>query len=98
MVKHLTTIKKEVENTVVSKVTCDLCGKEAEYGSWSESLWNVNEVEVSITIKHRTGNAFPESGVGDETEIDMCPTCFSDKLIPWAISQGADIKPKEWSY
>jgi hypothetical protein len=82
--------------------SCDLCGKKTKsVTDWSEfSYYEVNETEISINIKHKKGNC--EKGTncleGEncvEYEVDLCPDCFKDKLVPWLQSQGAQIDKKE---
>jgi hypothetical protein len=81
--------------------TCDLCGVASKRGEdWEpiSSSHNVNETEVSVTVKHRMGWSYPEGGSGTEVEVDLCPKCFKDRLIPWRPSQGAPIEVREWEF
>ncbi len=76
---------------------CDLCGVEAQSESWeAESCYNINETEIRIEIRQKEGSNYPDSGMGTTYEIDLCPVCFKEKLVPWLRSQGADIKEEEW--
>jgi hypothetical protein len=78
---------------------CDLCGAEAQSGDeWSSRYYEVNETEVSISVKSRKGENYPEGGSGTEYEIDLCPRCFTGRLVPWLKSQGAAIEEKEWDW
>lgn len=79
--------------------SCDLCGREAKGGDeWSLGTYEVNETEVSITVKQRDGDSYPEGGSGHFYDIDICPDCFKDKLVPWFVSQGADIEREDWGW
>lgn len=40
--------------------------------------------------------SFEEDNV--EKEVDICPDCFKNKLVPWLISQGAKIKQEDWDW
>lgn len=83
---------------VCVSMQCDLCGKVSEsVHDWSSSLYELNETEVSIKtiIRHSNGYSYPEGGNSINYEIDICPECFMEKLIPWLKSQGADIKETE---
>lgn len=80
------------------KRKCDLCQVEVKGDEWSTGLYDVNETEVSITVKARKGESYPEGGSGTEYEIDLCPRCFTGRLVPWLKSQGADIEEKEWDW
>ena len=78
---------------------CDLCGIEARGEEWTtKSRFEINETEIVIEIRQKEGESYPEGGLGTMYEIDLCPNCFKDKLIPWLISQGADIKREDWDW
>jgi hypothetical protein len=79
--------------------SCDLCGKTTNGDDWDKRNYNVNETEISVTVKHRRGDSWgSDGGSGDEYDIDICPECFRDRLVPWLISQGAKIKPMGWDW
>lgn len=81
-------VPKRTESKLVT-TTCDLCTREITTGRFE-----VNEVEISC----KTGESYPEGGNGVITEIDMCQTCFIEKLIPWLKSQGVKTEPTEWDW
>lgn len=87
---------KTVVNRVLVERKCDLCGCVAKTNDWDAASFRVQETEISVTIKQRDGSAYPECGSGNEYEVDLCPKCFKDRLIPWLQSQGADIEQGEW--
>lgn len=91
--RHRTT-----EYSHLVKLTCDLCGEEAKGGDWQSSVYEVNEVELAVTVRQKEGTSFPEGGHGQEYVIDMCPTCFKDRLVVWLKSQGAEIELKDWDW
>ena len=74
--------------TVVSRVTCDLCGKRVE----TQDRYEIDEV----TISHKTGSSYPEGGSGEIASVDMCSDCFNEKLVPWLKTQGAAIQTEDW--
>lgn len=84
------------ETEELDSITCDLCGKVAKHGYWGSSCWDVNEVEVEVTVRQKDGQSFPEGGSGTCFEVDLCPQCFKEKLVPWLISQGCPDKTDEW--
>ena len=53
---------------------------------------------VCVEVRQRQGVSYPEGGSGTEIEVDLCPTCFKEKLVPWLRSQGATIEEKEWEW
>jgi len=78
---------------------CDMCGVESDGRSWeAESIYYVNETEIRVEIRQKEGANYPEGGSGTKYEIDLCPKCFKEKLIPWLKSQGADIREEEWDW
>jgi hypothetical protein len=90
-VKHTKVVEvPATTRNVVYKVQCDLCGGEIAQGSRHD----INEV----TVKHRTGSSWPEGGSGEEVGVDMCPSCFASKLVPWLTSQGAAPRTTEWDW
>ena len=80
------------------EVQCELCPAMAKGVSWKSSTWQVQDVELEIKVHQKEGQAFPEGGCGTEYTVDLCPDCFKNKLVPWLISQGADVKPIEWDW
>ena len=85
--------------TELIETKCDLCGKVAKFGHWMSGSYDVNETELEVTISHREGTSYPESGWGTEVRIDICPECFRDKLVPWVNENGVHkIEIKEWDW
>lgn len=77
-------------DTVTDYVQCEICGaKTANTRDWSADRYGVNEVTVSL----REGSSFPEGGSITEIIVDICPDCFTSKLLPWIKAQGG--KPRE---
>jgi len=93
-------MKKYVKETVTKEQTifkyleCDLCKKQSKCRDWENGAFEVNETE----IRYKTGSSYPEGGSGTEIEIDLCPNCFKDKLIPWLEKQGCKVKEREWDW
>lgn len=86
------------EDTLCVRRKCDLCGLEAKSSGWDCGNYEIDETQVSVTVKDRKGENYPECGMGTEYNIDLCPKCFRDRLIPWLQSQGAEIEPVEWDW
>lgn len=83
---------------VLVETTCDLCPAIAKKGYWESSSWEVNETEIEITVRQKDGSNSPEGGSGTEFTVDICPSCFKEKLIPWLKSQGCSDKRIDWDY
>ena len=78
---------------------CDLCGKKAERGNeWEAAAYTVADTELTMTVECETGQSYPGSNSTEKWEIDLCPTCFVGKLVPWLRSQGAKIEPEDLCY
>lgn len=77
---------------------CDICGQKSRGDEWSSGKYNINETDINITIKQKEGSDCPDGGSGTEYDIDLCPDCFKNKLIPWLKSEGAQIDEKEWEW
>jgi len=97
MKKYETRPRTGVE-TYLAETTCDLCGAVAKRGNWESSSWEVNEVEVEVTVRQKDGSSYPEGGWGTELNVDICPNCFKDVLIPFLRSKGAQIEEKAWDF
>lgn len=72
---------------------CDLCGKTTKT-EWKAGCFDSCEVAV----RYKTGSSYPEGGSGEQTTVDICPDCFTSKLIPWVQSQGGEPTTKEWEW
>lgn len=100
--KHHETKTTTTTHTVCTSRTCDLCGRKAEKGDEWTCGWkhehNVNETEVQVVVRQKEGYNLPDCGSGTEYEIDLCPDCFRDRLVPWLRSQGAKVENKEWDW
>lgn len=77
---------------------CDLCGFKTTSDDWDGGVYKVNETEIQVTVKQKEGNNYPDCGFGTEFDIDLCPNCFKDKLVPWLRSEGADIRETDWDW
>lgn len=91
-------IEPEHKRSRLKSRTCDLCGLTAKTNEWGASSYEVCETEVEITIRQKEGSSYPEGGQGTEFEVDLCPKCFKEKLVPWLRSQGAKIEEREWDW
>lgn len=75
---------KEVED--ISKITCDICGKEIKTHNF-----DIDKVE----IKRDVGYHCPDGGSFDSTEYDVCGNCFEKEIIPWFTSKGINPQYSE---
>ena len=83
---------------VCVKRQCDLCGTKSKSGDWEAGYYEVAESTVRIEVTCKTGESYPDDAYGTEFEIDICPECFKEKLVPWLRSQGAKIEEQRWEW
>lgn len=69
---------------VLDFIKCELCERKHHDERWSPGIYEVSEPEVVLSV----GTNYPEGSSIDRTYLDICPTCFKEKLIPWFVSQG----------
>jgi len=83
----------------LNKRVCDLCGFSAKGEDWGAGFYEVNETEVRVEVRHKEGSSYPEGGDGTEYDIDICPSCFVNKLVPWVEEEGdTEIERKDWDW
>jgi len=98
--KHIEERLRQVKSEVVTRLQCDICKRVAQdhlhrhAPNWSTLESDANETTVTM----RTGSTWPGGGSGEKVEIDICPDCFRDKLIPWVKEQGGEPTVTEWDY
>lgn len=85
--------QKEIE--VVSGISCDLCGKEGFQEGWQESYYSTEETEISVSVRQKEGRNYPDGGWFEEVNIDICPQCFKNTLIPFLKEKGVKIEKNE---
>ena len=96
MRKYQTLTIPESKREQQTHLVCDMCGYEVkEYGDdWSGYGYDVREIE----IRHKDGCHFPEGGYGTEINFDVCPTCWTDNVLPWLLDNCKTNKPEYKKY
>lgn len=77
-------------------IQCELCEQITRHSSCWNDYDSFHQDEV--TIQWKEGNNYPDGGSGTRIEVDLCPTCFQEKLTPWIQSQGGQPRMKEWDW
>ena len=94
LMKEKTYPERTVEYT--AELRCDICGRKAPNPEsdhpWVAAVYGVSDVKVGLHM----GTQYPESGSGEDTCFDICPTCFTEKLIPALFALGAAPHITEW--
>jgi len=93
MKKYKTVVVPERAERRVDCVICDLCGDEVDP---EEGMGGENALEINVNMT--TGINYPDGGLGNFIEWDICPKCFEDKLVPWFESQGAPGTATKWDW
>jgi len=82
----------------VDKTYCDICGASCEGTKWPHSVhgWSPAEAEVTVSFQWKTTpDEYDGSYVGRLLDIDLCPSCFMNKLVPWVIDQNPGFEAIE---
>ena len=98
MSRKFETTTKKVTQTHLVETNCDLCGATAKSGDWESSTYEVNEVEVEVIVRTKQGENYPEGGSGTKIEVDLCPKCFKNILVPFLQSKGAKVEVETWDW
>lgn len=78
---------------------CDLCGTPAKSGpDWNRSWRDIAETKVCVSVKSEVGSGDSDGGHKDVYDIDICPKCFEDRLVPWVNSLRVGKPPIESEY
>ena len=94
MSKGYKKVTSEVERMVLVAMSCDLCRKISHKENWTTDCYQVAET----TVEFREGSNYPDGGSGTLYDVDICPDCFRDKLIPWLLAEGAAVRETEWDW
>lgn len=76
----------------IDHVRCDLCGAvRGMPGADGGVDWGADPrgdvTETAVTV--RTGRGAPGGAPWRRRAVHVCPACFTDKLCPWLLAQGA---------
>ncbi len=81
-------------------MSCDICGLKSNCDEWpTESNHDIQESELWIKGSVRTGYSYyGDGGSGQGCEVDICPKCFYDKLVPWINGLGGTAEVVDWDF
>lgn len=84
---------REVTQTtkVVDKLRCDLCSAESANGVG----WGSKDHSQTTHIHFADIEMFANTYRGKHIFYDICPKCFTEKLMPWLTRQGAEPTVEE---
>lgn len=78
---------KEVVKTVTffTEKRCDICDTKANSElNWERTPFGWDETEITRTH----GLCYPDGDFMKRISLDMCPSCWCEKFVPWVESQG----------
>ncbi len=84
--------------TTLIERTCDLCQRFMESDNKTTASYIIDETLIKITVTQQNGTSTPDGGEGTAYEIDLCPFCFKNKLVPWLKGNGATIEERKWDW
>ena len=87
--KHLERVK--VPKIVVGSKTCDICG----VGIKRHEKY-IGGVELDIRLKTASNITNPDIYPREIISVDLCDTCFEDKLLPFLREQGCRLDSEIW--
>lgn len=83
-------VMKQRERMQTLAIICDLC--KTRYDGATRYNWATGQFDIErTTVSSESGTVFPEGGSTDVIDVDICPRCFTDKLLPWLQSQGVHV-------
>ncbi len=81
-------ISKPREYTAIDTLVCDICKDKAERPD-NDWAGNSGFRKNKVTVKWVAGNIYPEGDFSKTEAFDICPDCWTDKLVPWMATFGA---------
>lgn len=101
--KHERTVSKTQEVSEVVSVECDFCGSHRPpFGRWpadrSTAKYEDGNYyrEEADRLRLSRGTHFPEGGSGEAWDLDICPACFEQKILPLALEDRR--APRDWDW
>lgn len=72
------------------KIVCDSCKRENHGDDWRSGASTYEVLKTKIQL--HTGHAWPGDYDVTIREVDLCPECFMEKLVPFLESIGAPLR------
>ena len=88
--KIMKDVPRSYIDTIVDSTICDICKHEIP-----RRIASANKVQS--TVKLSIGNVWVDDRIGEDVEFDICPDCFTKKLIPMLAELGATPTVTDWN-
>jgi hypothetical protein len=85
---------RKVTHKDVIALVCDLCQTRSEGWHWSQNMYDIEESKIF----YKNGYVYTTGGQVTEVSFDLCPRCFTQRLLPWLEVQGAKPTVTESSW
>ncbi len=79
---------KEVEVVIENHYLCDKCNKKIR-----NQMYDAFDFELS----YKTGESYPEGGMGKVQELDLCDVCAKEFIV-LLKTNGYRVNTKEWDH
>lgn len=103
--KKYKTVKETREKQELTNMVCDICGYDnKQYYDWQNDphrkdpkskYYNSSYFDTEVEVKYRYGINYPDGGSGYEYDLDICPKCFMEKIVPLLKTNK---EPKKWDW
>jgi len=82
------TVKEETYEKTV-EIECDICGETTQdLGLNRGAQWSIGTHNKDIiAIVREKGASYPEGGWSNYKELDVCPDCWENKIVPLIESE-----------
>lgn len=93
--KIMEKVTKTIQTEDIKDTLCDICGSsEEKWESTKGQSWGHHSEEISLY--HKITESYCGEGTSNEIDLDVCPTCFRDKILPFIKS--ISYKPENIEY
>lgn len=90
--------KRTIEDRELTNMVCDICGYDNKhYSDWQNDPNNegLSYFDTEVEVSYKYGTNYPEGGSGYKYDLDICPKCFMEKIVPLLKTNK---KPTKWDW
>lgn len=92
-------VQRVVEERIArSRTVCDLCQEQITDRFDRRGSGKIDWDDSEVTIEAALGDRYPDDAdCRTFYEVDICPTCFIEKVVPALAGLGAKVRVREAS-